>query len=204
MEKMKALQAAVVEWWIGDAGKSVELARKRAKIWYSTDTVTDNEILDRFGSLVEAACRAELTDWQKTPRGSLALVILTDQFTRNVYRFTPKAFEGDSIAMEAAECAIERCFDQTMSVPERSFLYHPFMHSESKAHQQTSIALFERLRSECPPEWEPLVDENLRFAKHHRQLIREFGRFPHRNAVLGRRSTPEELEYLETANRFGQ
>ena len=204
MTKVETLQLAVVEWWIGDAGESLELARKRAKKWYSSDPSQDDEIRNRFGSLVEDACNSALTDWQDTPRGSLALVILTDQFTRNIYRFTPKAFAGDPIAIETAERSIEQRFDQHMSVPERSFLYHPYMHSEIKELQTKSIDLFKRLRSECPPDWASSVDENIRFANLHRELIDKFGRFPYRNAVLQRNSTPEELRYLQTANRFGQ
>jgi uncharacterized protein (DUF924 family) len=134
----------------------------------------------------EKAARGKLERWETTPLASLALVVVLDQFPRNMFRETPHAFSTDSRALAAAGRALERGFDRMLSPAERTFMYLPFEHAEDFAAQRHSLALFEAL------------DPNdMEYAKRHYEIIARFGRFPHRNAVLGRESTPEEIEFLK-------
>jgi uncharacterized protein (DUF924 family) len=134
----------------------------------------------------ERAARGELERWQATPLASLALVVALDQFPRNMFRGTPRAFSTDSRALAAAESALERGFDRMLSPAERTFMYLPFEHAEDLAAQRRSLALFEAL------------DPNdMKYVKRHYEVIARFGRFPHRNAILGRESTAEEIEFLK-------
>ncbi len=127
-----------------------------------------------------------LEQWRSTPLAALALVVVLDQFSRNMFRGTPRAFAGDPAALAAATVALERGFDRLLSPAERIFMYLPFEHAEDLAAQHRSLALFEAL------------DPNdLEYARRHHEIIARFGRFPHRNAVLGRESTPEEIEFLK-------
>lgn len=130
--------------------------------------------------------RGELDRWRSTPLAALALIVVLDQFSRNMFRGTPRAFVGDPAALAAAAGVIERGFDRLLSAQERSFAYMPFEHAEDLAAQRRSLALFEAL------------DPNdMQYAKRHHEIIVRFGRFPHRNAVLGRESTSEEIEFLK-------
>jgi len=136
--------------------------------------------------LWEQAVRGELERWRSTPLAALALVVVLDQFSRNMFRGTPRAFVGDPAALAAAAGLIERGFDRVLSAQERTFTYMPFEHAEDIAAQRRSLALFEAL------------DPNdMEYARRHHEIIARFGRFPHRNAVLGRESTPEEIEFLK-------
>ncbi|WP_332683553.1 DUF924 family protein [Bosea sp. (in: a-proteobacteria)] len=154
--------------------------------WFVKDEPFDAEIRRRFLAGVEAAARGELSDWEATPEGVYALLLLLDQFPRNLYRGAPQAFAADALALSVAERAIARDFDQAFENPERRFLYMPFMHSEDLADQQRCVAL-------CEAADDP---EGVKFAEIHRDIIRDFGRFPHRNPVLGRRTTQEEQAFL--------
>jgi uncharacterized protein (DUF924 family) len=136
--------------------------------------------------LWERALRGELERWRATPLAALALIVVLDQFSRNMFRGTPCAFIGDPAALTAAASAIERGFDRLLSAQERTFLYMPFEHAEDLAAQRRSLALFEAL--------DP---DDMEYAKRHHEIIARFGRFPHRNAVLGRESTSEEIEFLK-------
>lgn len=156
-------------------------------IWFSADPAFDAEILSRFAELVERAKSGAFDDWAGTPEGALALVILLDQMTRNIYRDSPEMFAADGKALEVARRAIERGFDMDLPKDKRRWLYMPFMHSEDLADQERSVELF--ARSE--------ISESLPFAVEHADIIRRFGRFPHRNAILGRQTTPEEAEFLD-------
>ena len=204
MDQEQELQSSLLDWWFADARESVPIAKSRGKFWYSPEPAADAEIRERFGNLVTRACAGELAHWQESAHGCLALVLLTDQFTRNIYRRQVKAFSGDDIAVFAADHAIENRFDRQLVVLERSFLYHPYMHSEDPKHQARSVELFTRLIFESPSAWTSLINVSLDFALEHRNLIERFGRFPHRNEVLRRKSTSEELEFLKDASRYGQ
>ncbi len=141
----------------------------------------------RFGALLLKAKQGELVHWAETPDGALALVILFDQLSRNIHRGTPEAFAADVLALATAKHAIFQGHDLRLSPEGRGFLYLPFEHSEVLADQDKGVALFEALGSE----------ELLDYMRRHRDIIARFGRFPHRNAILGRSSTAEEIEFLK-------
>ncbi|MGJ7457256.1 DUF924 family protein [Halomonas sp. MA07-2] len=155
--------------------------------WFRQDPRLDAEIAARFGELLEAAGRGELWSWRFSARGRLAEVIVLDQFSRNIHRETPLAFAQDPVALVLAQEAVASRIDRHLDVPWRAFLYMPWMHSESLAIHDEALGLFDQ----------PGLEENLRVEHSHRDIIACFGRYPHRNAILGRTSTPEELAYLE-------
>lgn len=155
--------------------------------WYKPDTALDAEIGRRFAAVYDNLQRDVTEEWRDSARGLLAAVIVLDQFPRNMFRGTPKAFATDAAALALSTGAIERQFDRSLSTIERQFLYMPFQHSEDRVVQARSVALFETLG-----------DANvLDYARRHRAVIERFGRFAHRNAILGRQSTPEEVEFLK-------
>lgn len=153
--------------------------------WFRKDEAFDEEFRSRFLQAHEAAARGELDTWAATAEGALALVLLMDQFPRNAFRGTPRVYATDAQARGAASNAIERGFDGQVAPELRAFFYLPFMHSESLADQDRSVALNAQLGG-----------ESARYAEHHRGIVQRFGRFPHRNAVLGRTSTPEEERFI--------
>ena len=161
--------------------------------WFAKDEAFDAEIRRHFLAEVEAAARGELSAWEETPEGVYALLLLLDQFPRNLYRGSPQAFAADPLALAVAERAIARGFDRAFENPERRFIYMPFMHSEDLADQQRCIAL-------CEAADDP---EGVKFAVIHRDIIRDFGRFPHRNPVLGRQSSAEERRFLDDGGFSG-
>ncbi len=178
--------AEVLEFWFGPPPDTPR------KIWFAKDTDFDNLCRTRFATMHEAAMGGALSAWEGTPDGALALTILLDQLSRNIYRDSPRAFAQDALALAVATRAIERMFDTRLGPLRRMFLYLPFEHSEDGAMQARSVELFESLRGHAD------VDEGIDYAHRHRAVIERFGRFPHRNAVLGRESSPEELAYLRT------
>jgi uncharacterized protein (DUF924 family) len=154
------------------------------KAWFEKNPAFDEEIRARFLALYEQAAAGELAGWQHAPESCLALVILLDQFPRNMFRAAARAFAADPLALAAARRIVERGWDREMSEDERTFAYLPFEHSESLEDQETSLRLF-------------AGSANYEWARRHWEIIRRFGRFPHRNAALGRISTPEEIEFLK-------
>ena len=179
--------AEVLRFWFGegaDYGKS-------RKAWFKKDPEFDSEIRSRFLALCQEAASGALEAWRDQPGDCLALVIALDQFPRNLFRGDAKAFASDERALNAARHAVEAGFDADMLPVERQFLYLPFEHSESLEDQWRAIALFGPLAP-----WPETADVFL-YAVRHWEIVRRFGRFPHRNAVLGRSSTPEELEFLQ-------
>ena len=192
----------VVEFWLGSAPDDYESVTRASKRWYLTDDAFDAEIRDRFGAAIEQGRRSLFADWAETPEGALGLVILLDQFTRNAYRGTADAFGGDPVALAVAGSAVERGFDRELACPGRAFLYHPFEHSEDPEDQKRSVMLFETLAAEASPAWRKFAAEFVPYAHAHRDVIARFGRFPHRNAILGRVNTAEERAYLERGGGF--
>ncbi len=187
---MDALADEINAFWFG----SESAARD---IWFRKDAGFDAVMRTRFGESVEAALGGAYAAWTTEPRGSLALILLLDQFTRNVHRDTPRAFAGDARAQAIAEAAVAGAQDIVLQPYERSFLYLPFEHAENLAAQQRSIALFTRLADETG------LRGALDWAERHAAVIRRFGRYPHRNAILGRTSTPDEIAFLaEHGSRF--
>jgi len=161
-------------------------------LWFASTPDFDEILRTRFLETYRAAAAGQLPDWEATAEGALALVIVLDQFPLNLFRSLPESFATEAIAREVADRAIGRGFDQALSPIQRQFLYLPFMHSEALADQERSVRLYQP----------PGMEENLRFARHHHNLIQRFGRFPHRNAILGRASTADELAYLASPEAF--
>jgi uncharacterized protein (DUF924 family) len=155
--------------------------------WFSKDAAFDAEVTKRFRSAWEAAAAGRLADWEETPEGALGLVILLDQLPRNMFRNDPRAYQEDARARAVAERALARRFDQRVAVPDRRFFYLPFMHSESVADQERCLALALAYGD----------DELTRHAQEHAEIVQRFGRFPHRNAILGRDTTAEEQAFLD-------
>jgi uncharacterized protein (DUF924 family) len=169
-------------------------------IWFQKNDAFDAEIRDRFGALIRPAREGALDSWAETPTGALALLILLDQFPRNVLRGSAEAFASDAHARAIARVAVlEERFDLKLGSYEKPFVYLPFEHSESLADQDLSVALFEGLR-DIPHH----ARENgaIDYAWRHRVVIQQFGRFPHRNAALGRESTPAEEAWLDAGGGF--
>lgn len=157
------------------------------KRWFKSDPKFDHEIQDKFLVTHQAAELGKLAGWEEEAESALALVIVLDQFPRNMFRATARAFATDALALAAAKRAIERGFDRKIKSPEKTFLYLPFEHSENLADQETCLKLFEATKDQ----------ELIRWAKLHHDTIQRFGRFPHRNEILGRVSTPEEIAFLD-------
>ena len=155
--------------------------------WFRKDASLDASIAQRFGARLEAAGRGELWEWRLSARGRLAEIIVLDQFSRNVHRATPAAFANDGMALVLAQEAVAQRRDRHLDVAWRAFLYMPYMHSESLKVHDEALRLFDQ----------PGLEENLRFEHRHRDIIVKFGRYPHRNAILGRDSTAQELAFLD-------
>ena len=167
---------------------------QKRELWWKSTPEFDAGLRDRFGDASARAIAGALDHWLHSPDGALAMVILCDQVPRNIHRRSARAFEGDAKAREIARLALARQYPAAFAVPMRHFLYMPFQHSESLADQEMSCALFASLGD----------PDTLKYAVEHRDIVARFGRFPHRNEVLGRADRDDEKDYLRTANRFGQ
>jgi uncharacterized protein (DUF924 family) len=186
------------EYWFGtDLEDAAVTARQRARLWWSKDPEVDDEIRRRFEGCVIKAGSGELDKWASNPQDRLALILLTDQFPRSIYRDSAKAFAFDTKALSLAHTGIDAGSDVALRLLEKVFLYLPLEHSEALADQQRSVSLFQKLVDDAGPNEKPTFAEYLDFAVRHRDIISRFGRFPHRNKALGRNSTPEELSFLQ-------
>jgi uncharacterized protein (DUF924 family) len=187
---------AVLDFWFG-APTSAEFGRAR-KAWFAKDDAFDQAIRDRFGALIEQTLRGEHEDWADDPRSALAQIVVLDQFTRNAYRGTARAFAGDARALAAASRMVGARQDEALAPFMRSFAYLPFEHAEGLAMQDESVRLFRRLAAGGDD-----PGKQVDYALRHRAMIERFGRFPHRNEILGRQSTAEEIAYLkQPGSRF--
>lgn len=194
--------SAVLTLWFGSDALDGPVDPALQKRWFVPDPAFDREIADRFGTLIDEAAAGRLGAWESTPRGALAVVILLDQFTRNVHRESPRAFEADPVARAVADRAIASGFDRAVPLDARSFFYLPFEHAEELALQDRSVALFGALASEAGPGREEWAASLRGYADKHRAVVARFGRFPHRNEVLGRESSAEEIEFLKSGRGF--
>jgi len=185
--------SSVLDFWFGiDHGEPREVR----EFWFRKSDETDNEIRTRFGAAVSEALAGNLEYWAATPRGALGLILLLDQFTRNIFRGTPRAFAGDEAALARARRLVYTGLDRRLDPVERWFVYLPYEHSEQLIDQYESLRLYRGLAASGAP-------EPLEWAQKHFDVIRRFGRFPHRNEILGRESTIEEVEFLrQPGSRF--
>jgi uncharacterized protein (DUF924 family) len=185
---METLASDVLHFWFGAPG-SAEHGKARAE-WFRKDDAFDDAIRARFAKAVGIALAGGFGGWCTTAHGALARILLLDQFTRNIFRGTPRSFAGDERALATAEQAIDRGFDRELAPYERWFMYMPFEHAEAVDAQHRSLALFAALAEELKDD-DPLV-----WARKHAEVVFRFGRYPHRNAILGRVSTPDEKAFL--------
>jgi uncharacterized protein (DUF924 family) len=177
----------VLDFWFGTEGSPASGTVRG--LWFTNSEATDAEIRERFGATIDAALQGQLGHWAESADGALALILVLDQFTRNVFRDTPRAFAGDAAALGYARHLVYSGADRHYGTLQRWFIYMPFEHSESLVDQYESVRLFAALADDgegAPLDW----------ARKHFDVIQRFGRFPHRNAILGRASTPEETEFL--------
>ena len=197
---------AVRQYWFGAERLTAEALGRRMDFWFGAGSAqADEEIRARFGELLERAAAGELAGWADGPRRRLSLIIVLDQFPRNMFRGTARAFDYDEQALALALTGMQSGADGALDFAERLFFYMPLEHAESLEAQDESVAAFRRLLAEVPPELHATFADYLRHAGEHRSIIERFGRFSHRNALLGRTSTREETEWLqEGGTSFGQ
>ena len=196
---------AILSFWFKEQELSAPQIDRRMDIWFSEDPVFDEEIKESFADEVDAACEGRLDHWASQPRGRLALIILIDQFRRNIHRNTADAFAMDKLALKlCVEGAMEKK-DKGLTPIQRVFYYMPLQHSESRKVQAKSVELYNRLAEAVSPTYKETFLTVAQFAELHKDIIDQFGRFPHRNKLLGRENTPEEDEYLAgDSPDFGQ
>ena len=195
----------VLDFWFADAADGPQACARRNRVWFRGGASFDGECTERFTATLEAAKSGELEHWKESPHGRLALIILLDQLSRNIYRGTAAAFQQDAQALAACREGIEQGHDGQLSPVERSFFYMPLEHAEDREVQALSVRLFESLAKESSEEWRELLEANAGYARQHQDMVEKFGRFPHRNALLHRDSSPAEEAYLaDDAPRFGQ
>ncbi len=195
----------LLDFWFADAASGPQAVEQRNRVWFAGGAPFDRECTEQFAATLEAAASGELDHWQESPRGRLALIILLDQLSRNVYRGTAAAFRQDDRALGICREGIARGHDKQLAPFERSFFYMPLEHAESREVQALSVRLFDALANASPEEWRSRLQADAGHARRHRDIVEEFGRFPHRNAVLGRDSSAAEQAYLASdAPRFGQ
>ncbi len=204
--RMTASAEEILAFWFGEPAAKPADVDAQMKRWFSSTPQLDTQIRDRFAPAMTAAASSLLEAWTQSPRGRLALILLLDQFPRNVFRGTAAAFDQDTKALELATDGIAAAHDAALRPLERLFFYMPMQHSESVTVQNRSVALFDELaRSAESDSIADVLANSADYARQHRDIIAEFGRFPHRNAILGRTSTEAELRYLEQGGAtFGQ
>jgi uncharacterized protein (DUF924 family) len=193
----------VLSFWIGAPAQDHDSFMQKIRRWFGTDKALDAEIRTRFGDAVQKARDGALDDWAKTPRGRLALIILFDQFTRNLHRGTPRSYENDARALALAETGLDNHEDAGAPFEEQMFLYMPLAHSEDVTRQERHLALVTAAANAAPSTLEKAWGAAVEHAKGYLDQIRRFGRFPHRNAVLGRTCTQEEMAFLDPPSTKG-
>ncbi|MDX1803721.1 MAG: DUF924 family protein [Alcanivorax sp.] len=194
----------ILNYWFADAVDKEWPPRQTERLWFNATAGDDMEIAQRFGSWVEAALQMELVEWERHSDSRLALILTLDQFPRHIYRSSSQAFAGDHRAATLAVEGVSRRMDIALPTAGRVFFYMPLMHAEDEDLQTMAVERFEALQRQCPTSCRDRVAASLRAAHQHREIIARFGRFPHRNRLLGRASTPQEEHFLEAGPRFGQ
>ena len=187
----------VLSFWFGELDADGLASEETVKRWWTKDPDVDAHIRDRFQDLHREIRAGRRAAWIDDARGRLATIIVLDQLSRNMFRDSADMFAADDDALAMALAGIEAGMDRALPVAQRAFFYLPLMHSEQLAAQDRCVELFEILRDELEGRAREQIAGNLKFAVMHRDIVAKFGRFPHRNAILGRQSTPEELEFLK-------
>ncbi len=201
---MSTPHQAVLDFWLGDGLTLGWPSDDRSKLWFGGGPQLDEQIRNQFGHQVRQALAGELLAWAHQPLSRLALVILLDQFTRNVFRGQAEAFSGDVQTQSLVMQALDVTMDQPLPWVGRIFFYMPLMHAEKLTLQDECVKRFKQLQTDAPEHLKSTLDGNVKFAVQHRDIIAKFGRFPYRNQVLGRLNTPAEDEFLKNGPRFGQ
>lgn len=193
----------VLAFWFGPPGSAAEVAGRQRKLWFGKSPENDQSVTERFAATLVAATAGKLDDWAATPRGRLALVIVLDQFPHHIHRDQAQAFATDPQALALSLAALAAGEDALLAPIERVFLYLPLEHAESVEMQTRSVSLYESLARDVAVDERDLFDGFLNYARQHQEIVTRFDRFPHRNAILGRTSTAEELEFLkQPGSRF--
>ncbi len=187
---------SILDFWFGDSDDDAVVAKRQQQLWWGKNTATDAAIRDRFEPEIIAAGAGELDHWRSSATGWLALIILCDQFPRNVYRDSPGAFALDPVASTLCLEGLTQGMDQQLRPIQRVFCYLPLEHAEDPGHQQRCVALFQQLADDAAEGQREPFAGFLDYALRHREIIERFGRFPHRNAALGRESSAEEIAFL--------
>jgi uncharacterized protein (DUF924 family) len=190
----------VLAFWFGELDDQGRAPQSQTKKWFSKNSEFDADVKARFEATHEAINDGKCEAWLDTPRGRLAYVIVLDQLSRNMFRGTADMFASDARALRAALDGIDKGDDKKLAGDTRTFLYMPLMHSEDWLVQDRCVSLFEAMREAAPPEERTRLDSHVKYAIMHRDIIKRFGRFPHRNSILDRTSTPDEVEFLTEPN----
>jgi len=190
-------QDKILDFWFGDLKAESAIPPERSKFWFGGSADVDNEIRVRFSGDILSAAAGEYDSWSANARGSLSLILLLDQFTRNIFRKTPKAFACDEKALSISLDGIQNGFDRELAVFERAFFYLPMEHSEDIEIQKLSVSAFRKLVDDALPAQRSTCESYYDYAVRHYDIIARFNRFPHRNEILGRVSTAEEIEFLK-------
>ena len=195
----------ILTFWFADTANNAQAVQKRYKFWFEAKPETDQQIHAQFSDVYSQARAGVLETWQTAPRSCLALIITLDQFPRNLFRGTPEAFATDRHAQRICQHGLRQNYLSELNYAEQLFFLMPFQHAEDLALQQESLRLSEAAVVQAPPDWHEFLNSFLGSSRKHLELIRRFGRFPHRNRILGRESTPEEQAVLDSGSgSFGQ
>ena len=200
---MIATPEAVLDFWFGAPGSAAEVAARQRPLWFAKSAANDQIVAARFAETLVAAGKGDLDNWAVSPRGRLALIVVLDQFPHHVHRGHGQSFAYDARSLALALNMIEHGEDARVTPIERVFVYLPLEHAESIEMQDRSVALYEKLVNEAAADERQLFEGFLDYARKHRDVVARFGRFPHRNELLGRPSTLEEIEFLkQPGSRF--
>lgn len=191
---------AILKFWFGHVEETIVPSESRSRVWFGETLEVDTEIKEKFSASLERAIGGKCVDWENDSRGQLALIIVLDQFSRHIYRDTSQAFAQDNYALSICTKGMEKQDDHSLSLIERVFYYFPLLHSEEINFQEKSIRAYRMLVELAFPETQMIYESFFKFANHHYNIVQRFGRFPQRNAALGRESTEEEIKYIKESN----
>lgn len=193
----------VLDFWFGSPGSAAGIAARQRTLWFAKSEAYDRAVREQFSDTLMAATAGELDYWAHTPSGRLALIIVFDQFPHHIHRGRPQAFATDQRALALALEALAAHEETQLTPIERVFLYLPLEHAESNDLQTLSVSLYEKLAADAADSERAVFADFLKYARSHRDVVARFGRYPHRNAILGRPSTPDETEFLkQPGSRF--